>query len=269
MRSYLGESEDKNPGAYGLAKTLDENEGDQVIIRHNGITIVAEDASIQETGDSGRSNLALKGYQIVNGAQSSSVLFNHRDQLGDVAIPIKVVITKDERIRNGVILGANTQTNVDAYDMLGARLEIRQLQQHFQSLSADDPIKLWLRRRRGERMFIRRYDPERMVTPRQLLDCFAATVEGVPHRVHASPKDFLNEQQFLGTTIFAEDHDPSVYMAMGWLVIAGRYWAVRKKYQWERYSLGTMRPLQEVAGYFRDGTSFSTLFGSWSIPSRI
>ncbi|MDF1816241.1 MAG: AIPR family protein, partial [Verrucomicrobiales bacterium] len=108
VRSFTGDH--KNPGAVALRKTLLDGEGDQVILRHNGITIVARDATLSGDPDQGEVDVNLKAYQIVNGAQSSFVLQRHCERLDDAYIPIKIVVTEDEEVKNGVVLGANLQS---------------------------------------------------------------------------------------------------------------------------------------------------------------
>jgi hypothetical protein len=88
-----------------------------------------------------------------------------------------------------------------------------------------------MQRRRGERLFDRDYDALRIVTPRHLMEAFAAAILARPHAVHANAGDFL--QQVKSQEIFQPNHHPTVYLAMGWLVVAGRRWANRSNCRWE------------------------------------
>jgi hypothetical protein len=88
-----------------------------------------------------------------------------------------------------------------------------------------------MQRRRGERLYERHYDAIRIVTPRQLMESFAAAFLARPHAVHANAADFL--QQVKREEIFHPAHHPMVYLAMGWLVVAGRRWAARSNQRWE------------------------------------
>ena len=220
VRSFLGFEPKQNPGAAGLAQTLDSGCGNHVILRHNGITIVARDA--QPAGN----DLRLVDFQIVNGAQTAHVLFEKRDKLKDVHLALKVVITGDDDLKNEVIRAANTQSPVDDYDMLSRLPFLRRLQEHFLSLDSAHPERLWLQRRRGERLFERDYDRNRIVTPRQLLEAFAATVLAIPHAVHTHPGKCL--ELVRREKIFAPQHSFTVYRAMGCLLLAARQWAGRK-----------------------------------------
>ncbi|MBU6302253.1 MAG: AIPR family protein [Verrucomicrobia bacterium] len=231
VRAFLGTEKNGNPGAAGLAHTLESGRGEEVILKHNGITIVADEA-VLEGG-----SIQLEGYQIVNGAQTSHVLHRKRHLLRGVNLPVKVVVTRDERLKDEIIRGANTQSPVDDFDFLSRVAGVRAIETAFRSLLPADPTKLWLQRRRGERLYDRVYDPQRIVTPRQLMEAFASAILDRPHAVHANAADFLGLVKT--EKIFHPDHAPAVYLAMGWLVVAGRRMAARSNGRWEvRFETG-------------------------------
>lgn len=221
VRSFLGDEERKgfapNPGAVGLKHSLKLGEGKEVVLRHNGVTIVARGLEQQKDG-----SLMLREFQIVNGAQTSFVLFRNRDLLDGVFVPIKLVITENDEVKDGVIVGANTQAPVGHYDMLARVKEVRLLHQAFNAVSPSKPEKLWLQRRRREWVPPNAYEELRFVTPRQLLEGFASAFLAIPHRVLNEPGMLL---PFVPGQIFSCGHDPSVYRAVGWMVVTGRRWA--------------------------------------------
>jgi len=231
VRAFLGTEKNRNPGAVGLAHTLESGRGEEVILKHNGITVVAEQAEL--CGDS----IKLEGYQIVNGAQTSHVLHRKRHLLHGVTLPIKVVVTQDESLKDEIIRGANTQSPVDDFDFLSRVPGVRGLEAAFRAIPPEDPTKLWMQRRRGERLYERYYEAIRIVTPRQIMEAFAAAIMGRPHAVHANATDFL--QQVKSEEIFHPSHHTGAYLAMGWLVVAGRRWAARNNWRWEaRFETG-------------------------------
>jgi len=229
VRSFLGDDQKKalmpNPGAVGLSRTLNCGEGNEVILRHNGVTIVTRGMEERENGDR-----ELREFQIVNGAQTTFVLCRNRDLLPGVHVPVKIVVTEDDEVKNGVILGANTQAPVGQYDMLARLREVRLLHQAFNAFSSNRPEKIWLQRRRREWIPAQGYRELRYATPRQLMEGFAAAFLGIPHRVHNEPSLLF---QFVPERIFSTEHDPSVYRAVAWLVATGRRWARREtEYRW-------------------------------------
>jgi hypothetical protein len=67
------------------------------------------------------SKFRLVDYQIVNGCQTSHILFNNRDQLTpEEYLPIKLIVTTDGDVTNQVIHGTNRQTEVklEAFESL-------------------------------------------------------------------------------------------------------------------------------------------------------
>ncbi len=225
VRAYLGTEKNGNPGAAGLAHTLEVGRGDEVLLKHNGITVVADEATL--AGNS----IRLEGYQIVNGAQTSHVLHRKRHLLQGVSLPIKVVVTRDEQLKDEIIRGANTQSPVDDFDFLSRVAGVRKLEAAFRALPSEDSTKIWMQRRRGERLYDRFYEANRIVTPRQLMEAFASAILSRPHAVHANAAEFLGLVKT--EEIFHPEHHPSVYLAMGWLVVAGRRWAARSNWRWE------------------------------------
>jgi hypothetical protein len=228
VRSFLGDTGENvakiNPGAIGLLESLEKGEADQILLRHNGLTLTARRAEVQPDG-----SLALYQFQIVNGAQTAFVLFRHRHLIDSAMVSVKIVITEDDEIKNGVILGANTQSMVNAYDMLARRREVRSLQQGFDAIAWHRPDRIWLQRRRREWVPREAYATQRFVTLRNLMEAFASACLGVPHRVHADSGSLLGD---VPEKIFSMSHAPSVYRAMGWLSVAGRTWAQKHQLNW-------------------------------------
>jgi hypothetical protein len=228
VRSFLGDTGENvakiNPGALGLLESLEKGEADQILLRHNGITVTARRAELQPDR-----SLLLHQFQIVNGAQTAFVLYRHQHLIESAMVSVKIVVTEDDEIKNGVILGANTQSMVNAYDMLARRREVRAMQQGFDAIAWHRPDRIWLQRRRREWVPREAYATQRFVTLRNLMEAFASACLGVPHRVHSDSGSLLGD---VPDKIFSMSHSPSVYRAMGWLSVAGRTWAQRHQLTW-------------------------------------
>lgn len=79
---------------------------------NNGVTILATSAAI--TGKSIQAN----DIQIVNGLQTTESIFRHFSQISEAAqdercVLVKVIVTKDEAIRDAIIRATNNQTDVE------------------------------------------------------------------------------------------------------------------------------------------------------------
>ena len=73
---------------------------------NNGVTVVANGANYF------KKKFTITDYQIVNGCQTSNVLFKNKDNdaLDGVQIPLRLIITADNQVRNDIILSTNNQT---------------------------------------------------------------------------------------------------------------------------------------------------------------
>ena len=103
LRDFIGLD---NPINQGIKKTLEDKKFNEFSLLNNGITIIADN-------NLGRGNtLVLENYQIVNGCQTSNVLFECRNisNIDTVLIPLKVVVTKNENLRDEIILTTNSQS---------------------------------------------------------------------------------------------------------------------------------------------------------------
>jgi hypothetical protein len=232
VRHHLGNHK-TNVGAAALAATLESSERTHVIVRNNGVTIIALGAEIEGP------EIELIGAQIVNGAQTSVTLLRNYHRLEGVHVPIKIVIAPDEATKIGVIKGANTQATVDDYDMLAIERTVRDLQATFDFGSSELPDKVWMRRRRNEWVYGVRERWDRVVSPRDLMEAFAATFLGAPHEVHADPKLLLTR---VPSEIFNRTHENEAYRYLAWLLAAGRDWGRRSNAPWTGGDKGSRYP---------------------------
>lgn len=88
---------------------------DKFVLLNNGITIVAKNANKVVTA------FKISDFQIVNGCQTSHILFYGKDKITDSLIyQIKLIITDDSEVINRVIKATNQQTEVkrEAFETL-------------------------------------------------------------------------------------------------------------------------------------------------------
>lgn len=225
-RHYLGEAARFNRGATALAANLRRGHQGRVIACHNGIVVVARDVDY----DPQARRLTLVTPQIVNGCQSTYTMQACRDVLDGANVVVKVVRTDSEDLKDAVILGSNTQEEVDEYDLLSRHRFVRELEREFERHAENRAEnRLWLERRWWERTLWREEDPNfrvpsnQILTPRQLMDGFAASILGRPDLAHGNPQQLLRMTS--RGEIFSPLHEPTLYRAIGWLVVATRSWA--------------------------------------------
>jgi hypothetical protein len=89
---------DSNPVNDEIRSTLQSDARARFVLMNNGITIIAR--TLQPTGNKFR----IEDFSIVNGCQTSHVLFGERDRIDEtVMVPIRLIGTQDEGIINDII----------------------------------------------------------------------------------------------------------------------------------------------------------------------
>ena len=119
----------------------------QFLLRNNGVTIVAD--AIEPDGAS----LNLINYQIVNGLQTSTVIYRLRDELrdaGDVHVPVKLVAAQDWPLRRAIIEATNRQTPITGAALYAACEKAVEIERFFKLRAAAGGPPIYLERRPGQ-----------------------------------------------------------------------------------------------------------------------
>ncbi|MGA9378982.1 MAG: AIPR family protein, partial [Phormidium sp.] len=109
IRGFLGEDNQVNNQ---IKMTLDSDHRNRFAILNNGVTIIAHNVNQNLNA------LTITDYQIVNGCQTSYVLYNWykenyeklSSELDEVVIPVKIIETDNDEVRNAIIKATNSQT---------------------------------------------------------------------------------------------------------------------------------------------------------------
>ena len=111
---------------------------------NNGITIIADEVGMNSE------ELTLLNYQIVNGCQTSNVIFEcleHLEDKNDIYLPIRLIGTEDEETKNSIIKATNSQTPLKP-EQLVALLPIQKaIEQYYTTKSMDGKCPLYYERR--------------------------------------------------------------------------------------------------------------------------
>ncbi len=119
-----------NPVNNEIRDTINDAEDQKrFALLNNGITIVAKKVSV--TGD----NIEIYDYQIVNGCQTSYVLFDNREKIKDgTYIIIKVIEVSEEQLSDRVIYTTNRQTEVKSEAFTSTKHFHKELQDYYNAL---------------------------------------------------------------------------------------------------------------------------------------
>ena len=143
IRDFLGEDNDVNES---MNETLnDVNSIMKFGLLNNGITIVTEDLSV--TGDC----VSVTNYQIVNGCQTSHILYQNRElpEINKVYIPIRIIATDDDEIKNEITTATNNQTAIKKEQLAALSDYQRNLEQYYNTYP-DNGFKLYYERRTNQ-----------------------------------------------------------------------------------------------------------------------
>jgi AIPR protein len=179
-----------------IRATLQSEGKDRFAVMNNGVTLVAK--SLQAVGN----RFIVEDYQIVNGCQTSHVLYDNEGLVGDqVYVPLKVIVTADEEITNSIITAANRQTQVKR-DQLFALSDVqKKLEDYFESYR--DKQRLYYERRSKQYAHVNGVEKVRIVTAPQQIRAFASMFLDEPHRASRYYSELLS---LVGDRIFGHQH---------------------------------------------------------------
>lgn len=198
VRGYLGE----NPVNSEIINTL-QNKDSQVHfpILNNGITIVAK--SLNVSGE----KFKLMDYQIVNGCQTSNVLYRCRNSVdNNMMIPVKIVHTESPELVNSVIRSTNRQTQVldEAFESL--KEFHKQLQEYYDTYKDSD--RLYYERRTHEYDDRKELKRQNIITLPNQLKSFMSMFLGEPHSMMRYYGELLKNNK---DRLFQPDHKLIAY----------------------------------------------------------
>lgn len=222
VRDYLG---DKNSVNIEIEKTIkSETDRNLFSVLNNGVTLVAK--KVVPSGDV----FQISGFQVVNGCQTSHVLFNNREHVtDDMYLTIKLIETDDIDLSSSVIKATNSQSLVMKEAFATIKPYHKQLEDFFNAMNSS-----------GRRFFYERrphqYDDDEsilyneIVSAPLLIKSFVSVVLEEPHKVHfyygQILKDYNNESN---TLVFDEQHHPGLYFVSHMLASKSKDIAIRNR----------------------------------------
>jgi len=199
VRDFQG----NNPVNREIESTIrDSTRRDRFALLNNGVTIVARD--INKVG----AKFKIVDYQIVNGCQTSHILFNNREHLSPQAhLPLKLIVTTDVDVTNQIIQGTNRQTEVklEAFESLAPFQ--KKLEEYFLAVGRghSEPLYYERRSKQYDHLDVRR---DRIVSLPTQIKCFVAMFLNEPHSTHRYYGELLSSYQ---NRLFSEAHSPAPY----------------------------------------------------------
>jgi len=165
------------------------------------VLIVAD--SISKTGDI----FTIEDYQIVNGCQTSHVLFNNRTNLtAPVQVPIKLIVSKDSDVKNKIIKATNRQTPVKTEELTALTDFQKALEDYYDAIGGE--CQLFYERRSQQYRSASGIEKIRIVSVSNQIRSFASMFLGLPHQASRYYGTLLKS---IESKIFVPGHPPVAY----------------------------------------------------------
>jgi len=179
-----------------IRETVLSSARERFLLMNNGVTIVAK-----ELRPLPKERILIEDFSIVNGCQTSHVLFDQRDAIDDkVMIPIRLIVTTSKDVKRAITRATNSQTRVEEDQFFALTEFAEDLEDYFKSYTSDKSVYY---ERRGRQYDNSNIPPIRVITHRNLVRTMSAMFLEEPHTVTRSARG-LREK--VGKEIFVRGH---------------------------------------------------------------
>ncbi len=193
-----------NPVNEEIQQTLQNSKKQlQFPILNNGVTIVSK--SLNKVG----TRFRIKDFQIVNGCQTSHILYNNKERIdaNNTFVPIKIISTDNQDVINDIIKATNRQTEVKLEAFEALKDFHKKLQDFYNTFPEDN--RIYYERRARE------YDSVYPPIPRMQIITLATQINAIismffnePHSTHRYYGELL--KAYSGK-IFKDKHNAYMY----------------------------------------------------------
>ena len=239
IRDFLGE---KNYVNENIESTILSGENSAFCMLNNGITIVAHSAiSVSD-------KMTIDDYQIVNGCQTSHILYLNRnsEKIDSLLIPIKIIVTQNEELKNKITKATNSQTSITKEQLEALSSYQKTLEEYYKTFTIADE-KLYYERRAGQYRN-ESIQKSRIVSIRSQIKNASAMFNEKPHDSAGHYSALMKD---IGSRLFVSDDRPSLYYTASLALF--RYENLIKTKQIDRkYSKGKYHAIMLLKYLFDD-----------------
>ncbi|MGO4575014.1 AIPR family protein [Cupriavidus sp. 2TAF22] len=206
VRSYLGDKNDVNLAIQDTLKSAEKKSLFSVL--NNGITVVTPELTLTPN----TKEIHLTNYQIINGCQTSSTLYENRLLLTEsVNVVVKFIESPENEGSSDIIAATNSQSDIPKEAFFGLRSKAKLVQKYFsvQNQHAQPENLVYFERRQAE-FKNAEYQSTRIFDIRETARCYAAMFLDIPHNsARYVAKIFSISEE----NLFREDDHESYYYA--------------------------------------------------------
>lgn len=177
-----------------INNTLASDHKARFVLMNNGVTIIAR--VLRRTAN----KFHIEDFQIVNGCQTSNVLFDFDGDIDGVMVPLRLISSDDDDVIRSIVTATNQQTQLSREQLFAATEFPKKLEQFFQAQELPNRLYYERRSRQYDRMPIEKV---RIITQANSIRAFAGMFLEEPHRTTRNFNALLDN---VGKTIFVDGH---------------------------------------------------------------
>lgn len=189
----------------GILKELIEGNQESFIFKNNGVTVVAKE--INRKGDT----FELIDYQIVNGCQTTNILFQAGDAAKGVSVPFRLIGSNDSDFVSSIIVGTNKQNEVRDDQFWALTPFMKDLEEYCREQNGD--LQIFVERRENQYRN-ETVERTRICRPGDLVKAISAMFLFQPHR---SARDYRGIRREFASKIFQDGHSVIPYHIAAYL----------------------------------------------------
>lgn len=202
VRDYQGD----NPVNHEMAETV-SSDPHKFVLFNNGVTVICKKLSNL------RNKFTLTDYQIVNGWQTSHVLFNNKESITDgLQIPIKLIETENDETVNQIIKATNRQTQVSDEQLIALNEFHRKLEAFYATFSGAN--RLYYERRSKQYSYGSDIEKVRIVSIAMQIKSIASMFYDKPHLASRYYGKLLSSID----GVFSDDHQLLPYYTCAYML---------------------------------------------------
>lgn len=243
IRAFLG---DENPVNKKIKKSLEDSlDHDKFAILNNGVTIVTPEAKVQ------RGKIFVRDFQIVNGCQTSHVLFRSRQSVSDnIWIPVKVIQAENPDVLAQVVEATNSQSDVAESQFVSIRPFVQKVEAYFNSFDNEEEADRRVYFERRTKQYAgQRIGRKRLFDIERLARAYVAMFMDLPHLAARYPTQTFKEKS---SELYQSSHREHAYyvaaLALYRLELALGNDYVPREYQRYKWHLLMILRLQVAGG---------------------
>ena len=123
----------------------------------------------------------VEGFQVVNGCQTSHVLYNSRSNLTtDMHVPVRLIVSDNDEIKNKIIKATNRQTTVKNEELV-ALTDFQKTLEHYYAAQPEE-YRLYYERRSQQYRSSTGIEKIRITTISSQIRAFSSMFLDEPHR---------------------------------------------------------------------------------------